>query len=86
MKRFFKLLFLFLDAAEFFLFSNHVFFLSGHLQKRLDFSEEPPPLPITQFQISQAVALDDANGTKLVLAFGEVSTKKQKLSTSSKLK
>jgi len=45
--------------------------LSKYLKEWLDFSVEPPPLPVAQFEVGSAVALDDTDGIELLDAFLE---------------
>ena len=37
-----------------------------YLKQRLDFSVEPPPLPVPQLQVGGAVPLEDPDGIQLL--------------------
>ena len=37
-----------------------------HLEKRLDFSVESPPLPVPELEIGSAVSLEDPDGIQLL--------------------
>jgi len=72
LEMFLKLFLLFHHELQFALLRVKVLFLPGDLQQGLDFGEKTPPGPVPQLQVREAVALDHADGPKLVLALGEV--------------
>ena len=37
-----------------------------YLKERLDFSVEPPPLPVPQLEVGSAVPLEDSDGVQLL--------------------
>ena len=39
-----------------------------HLQKRFDFGEESPPVPISQLKVRSGISLDDSDGVDLLLS------------------
>ena len=51
---------------HFFSLSQHFFFLSGDIQERFDFSEQPPPLPIPQLHPRPSVPLDHSYSGQLL--------------------
>ena len=48
---------------------------SSYLEKGLDFSVEPPPLPVPQFEVGGAVPLQDADGVQLLSPLDVISVK-----------
>ena len=51
---------------QFILLGVQFLFIIGDLQEGLHFGEQPPPLPVPQFQVGCAVPLYDANSTQLL--------------------
>ena len=56
-----------------------------YLQEGLDFSVEPPPLPVPQLEVSSAVPLEDSDGVQLLDSLLVVPGKNQKVYISSAL-
>jgi len=81
-KLFLKLFLFFCHALQFALLRVKVLFLPGDLLQGLDFGEKMPPGPVPQLQVGEAVALDHADGPKLVLALGEIPRKNRMLKRS----